>query len=103
MSAPTKQPTTRTITALTARTQLGQIMQRARTKRERFVVSRNGTPTLVILSIDDYLENILPQPDSFTALQANARTRGLDRLSLADVNREVRAVRRAKRPETRSR
>lgn len=103
MPAPIKQTTTRTITALTARTQLGQIMQRARTKRERFVVSRNGTPTMVMLSIDDYLENILPRSDSLKALQGDARKRGLDRLSLADVNREIRAVRRAKRSEPRSR
>ncbi len=100
MRVSTMQPMTRTIPALTARTQLRQIMQRARTKRERFVVSRNGRPTMVMLSIDDYLKKILPQTDSLLSLQSDARRRGLDRLSLADVNREIRAVRRGKRTET---
>lgn len=72
-------------------------MERARTKRERFVVSRNGEPTLVMLSVEDYVENILKQPASLAALQKESRQNGLNRLTMADINREISVVRREER------
>lgn len=90
---------TKTITALTARTQLGQIMERARAKGERFVVSKNSKPTVVILSLDDYINNILPMPKSLAVLQQEARRRGLQQMTLQDINREIAAARRERRPK----
>ncbi len=88
---------TKNISALTARTQFGQIMERARTKGERFVVSKNGAPTVVVLSIADYATNVLKKPASLAALQADARRRGVDQLTPASVNREIVAYRKSKR------
>jgi prevent-host-death family protein len=50
---------TTAVTALTARTQLGQIMQRAAQKRERFLVGRRGQPIVMIMSIEDYVDSRL--------------------------------------------
>ena len=49
------------ISALTARTQLGQILKRAAEKDERFLVDRRGQPSVVIMSIKDYIKNIAPR------------------------------------------
>jgi prevent-host-death family protein len=38
-----------------ARTQLGQIMDRAVEHNERFVVERRGEPAVVIMSLKDYI------------------------------------------------
>ena len=94
---------TKTISALTARTQLGQIMERARTKGERFVVSRNSRPTVIILSLDDYLNNVLPMPESLAALQLGARRRGLQQMTLRDINREIAAARQERSRKTKKR
>lgn len=88
---------TKNISALTARTQFGQIMERARTKGERFVVSRRGSPAVVVLGIADFARNILKKPASLAALQADARRRGLDRITPAMISREIAAVRRERR------
>ena len=48
------------ISALTARTQLGQIMRRATERRERFLVGRRGQPALVVMSVEDYADAIAP-------------------------------------------
>jgi hypothetical protein len=41
------------VSDLTARTQFGQILQRASEKDERFVVDRRGKPSVIILSLRD--------------------------------------------------
>lgn len=82
-------PMTRTIPAATARTQLGQILDLVKTKRARFVISRNGEPAALILALEDYLESTLSTPKELAAIQKEARKRGLDLLSLDAINAEI--------------
>ncbi len=81
------------VSALTARTQLGRIMRRAKRNQERFIVDRRGEPQVVILSVEDYFRNVVKQPKALTRLQEVARKRGLTRLSQGEINREVRRIR----------
>jgi prevent-host-death family protein len=53
---------TNIVSALTARTQLGQILKRATNNNERFVVDRRGQPSVVIMSVKDYVDVIAPPP-----------------------------------------
>jgi len=53
---------TRKNSALTARTQLGQIMNRAVENNDRFLVERNGQPAVLILSVTDYVKALAPPP-----------------------------------------
>ena len=82
------------ISALAARTQFGQIMRRARRDNTRFVVDRRGEPQVVIMGIRDFLKNIAPEKKILAAIRASARKKGTDRLSLRDINREIRAYRK---------
>ena len=77
------------VSALTARTQLGQIMKRATEKNERFVVDRRGEPTVVIMSLKDYIDTVAPAPEWLKNIQAEARAKGLDRLKMRDINRII--------------
>lgn len=95
MRAKSEFPVPNVVSALTARTQLGAIMRRARDHRERFIVDRRGEPQVVILSVEDYFQNVVKQPESLTRLQEEARRRGLDKLSMEEINREVRRIRGA--------
>jgi len=82
------------ISALAARTQLGQIMRRARLEQARFVVDRRGEPQVVIMGIKDFLKTIAPEKKVLAAIRADARKKGKDKLSLREINREIRAYRR---------
>jgi prevent-host-death family protein len=82
------------ISALAARTQLGQIMRRARLEEARFVVDRRGEPQVVIMGIKDFLKTIAPEKKVLAAIRADARKKGKDKLSLREINREIRAYRR---------
>ena len=82
------------VTALAARTQLGQIMRRARRENARFVVDRRGEPQVVIMGIKDFLKTIAPEKKVLAAIRAAARKKGASKLSMAAINREIRAYRR---------
>lgn len=79
----------------TARTRFETIIRRAKEDGERFLVDRRGEPQAVILSVEDYLTNVLKQPGSLAALHRAAKRRGLNTLSTADIDREVRRIRKA--------
>jgi prevent-host-death family protein len=85
---------TNVVSALTARTQLGQIMKRATQKNERFVVERRGEPSVIIMSVKDYVDTIAPSPTWLKHIQAEAKRKGLDKLQMRDINRLVAVVRR---------
>jgi len=57
---------TKNISALIARTQLGQILERVKKNQDRFLITKKGEATAVILSVEDYLRNIVKQPDVLT-------------------------------------
>ena len=53
----------RRVDAHRARTQFGQIMDRAVENNERFVVERRGEPAVVIMSVQDFIRTAAPPPD----------------------------------------
>src|SRR5437762_13054574 len=85
---------TRKISALTARTQLGQIMNRAVENNDRFLVERNGEPAVLILSVADYVRTLAPPPDWLEKSWDSAKRQGLDKLTLKEIDTEIAASRR---------
>ena len=85
------------VSALTARTQLGQILRRATTNNERFVVDRRGAPSVVIMSIKDYVDTLAPAPKWLKGIQASSVRRGTNRLTMRQIDAEIAKVRRERR------
>ncbi|MGO8759483.1 MAG: type II toxin-antitoxin system Phd/YefM family antitoxin [Terracidiphilus sp.] len=83
----------RRVDAHIARTQFGQLMDRAVRNKERFVVDRRGEPAVVILSVQDYLESVASAPDWLRQAWTGAKERGLDKLTMDEINAEVGAYR----------
>ena len=79
-------PVNNVISALTARTQLGQILRRATRNNERFVVDRRGEPSIVIMSIKDYVDTMAPAPRWLKDIQASSRRRGTNRLTMKQID-----------------
>lgn len=85
------------ITALTARTQFGQILRRAGRQQERFVVDRRGNPEVVIMGIKDFLKTIVPEPEVLRAIRAEARRNKTSKLTSRQIDREINAYRRERK------
>jgi len=93
----TAKPIERIITALTARTQLGQILGRVRDDRGKFVVERRGEPQAVILNVEEYLRLFARPTAAVQAIRREAKAKGLDTMTLREINREIKLARRALR------
>ncbi len=92
---------TRKITAATARTQFGQIIDLAVDHNERFLVERNGEPAVLILSVADFVKTLAPAPDWLKDIQDHAKRLGLDNLTIDDIDAEIAAARRERRERQR--
>jgi len=90
------EPMTKNVSALIARTQFGQILERVSRNEERFLITKNGQPKAVILGIEDFMQSIIPTPEALATLQEQAQKSGADKLSLEDIEQEIQAVRRLK-------
>jgi hypothetical protein len=69
-------------------------MRRARQENARFIVDKRGEPQVVIMSVRDFLKTIAPEKKVMAAIRATARKKGKNRLTLRDINREIRAARK---------
>jgi prevent-host-death family protein len=92
---------THVISALTARTQLGQILRRVKAKNERFVVDRRGEAEAVIMSMKDYVDLVAPEPDWLRRVGEASKRRGTSKLTMRQINTEIRASRRETRAKGR--
>lgn len=86
-------PMTKSVPALLARTQFGQILNRVAQNRERFVVTKKGEATAVILGIEDFLQAVVKPSPELAAVQKAAKKRGTNRLSLEEIEKEIVEVR----------
>ena len=89
--------TNNVVSALTARTQLGQILKRVGTKNERFLVERRGDPQVIIMSVKDYIDTIAPTPNWLKEIGAEAKRKGLNKLSMRQIDAGIAAARRGRR------
>ncbi len=86
-----------TIPAYIARTQLGSLLKQAVREKARFVITKSGKPTAVLLSVsdfDDILEELDPQFQKSLKV-AEEEYRAGRRISLRDYLKERIAARRA--------
>ena len=90
-------PITKLIDALTARTRFGELMDQVDADQVRFVVSRRGKAKVVILSVRDYLRNVVKQPELLTTIQLSAQEAELDNITDREIDAEIAAHRKSKK------
>ena len=87
---------TKLVDALSARIHFGEMMEEAEKDKTRFLVSRRGKPKVVILSVEDYLKNIVKQPEILATIQLSAKKAGLSKMTDKDTEAEITSYRRSK-------
>jgi len=92
-----QQNTTATVvSALTARTQLGQILKRVQFSKERFLIGRNGQPQAVVMGIDDFMDVVAPAPKWLENSWRASKKNSTDKLTMREIDAEIKASRRAR-------
>ena len=95
MKARKAAPVLSIVPALTARTQLGQILKRVRQNKERFVVDKRGEPQAVIMSVEEYLTNFGKPPRVLQEIRLAASKKGP--VSMHAIDLEIKRYRRERR------
>jgi prevent-host-death family protein len=90
---------TKVVSALTARTQFGQILKLASKKSQRFIVDRRGEPLAVIMGIQDFIKSVAPEREVLKAIGEASKRKGTHKLTMREIDAEIKAVRRAKRKQ----
>ena len=85
---------TQVVPALVARTQFGQILRRVREQQDRFLISRRGEAQAVILSVEDYLKNIVKRPEAITDLRKAAEESRASTFTMEEIDAEIAAYRK---------
>ncbi len=85
------------ITTAMAQTQFDQIMDRAVEHNDRFLVERDDESAVLILSVVDFVRTLAPPPDWLKDIQDDAKRKGLDKLTMEEIDAEISAVRRERR------
>lgn len=75
-------------------------MRRAKENNERFVVDRNGEPQVIIMSVNDFIRTIAPPPEVLEEIWAESKRKGLNKLTMREINAEIAAYRREKRKKS---
>ena len=88
-------PMTKLIDALTVRTRFGEIMETVEREEVRYVVSRRGKAKMVLMSVRDYLKNIVKKPNVLVQLQMDAKKAGRDTISDKEIDTEIAAYRKS--------
>jgi prevent-host-death family protein len=96
--------TVKTIPAFVARNQLDRILVRVKRNQERFVVSKKGEATAVILGYEDFVRSILriKEPVVLRKIRQEARRSGVSKLTVKEINAEIRAAREGRRKKQNS-
>jgi len=79
-----------------ARKNLSKIVQEADVGKTRHLLSMRGKPRAVVIGIEDYLRNVLKRDrlSVIAEIQIEAKARGLDKLTLREIDKEIRAARK---------
>lgn len=81
-----------------ARQRLSGLVNGLDRSRLRYLVSSRGRPKAVLMSISDFLTTILRQKRAAIVIeiQLEAKSKGLDKATPGEIQREIRAARRAR-------
>ncbi|MBI4277074.1 MAG: type II toxin-antitoxin system Phd/YefM family antitoxin [Armatimonadetes bacterium] len=73
MAAMRRTASLRTVPVLVARTHLGRLIDGVAEAGEQYIVTRRGTPTAVILGVDEYEDLLSPHPMLLRDLRRSRR------------------------------
>ena len=90
-------PMSNVISALTARSQFGQILEEVEKDRRSFVIEKRGSPKAILLGIQDYIRLAAPEPEILKKLGEVSVRRGTDKLSPRQIERVIKLARANRR------
>ena len=84
------------VSALSARTNFGKLLNRVDAERRSLVIEKRGTPRAVLLSIRDYVKLAAPEPEVLRIIGEEAEQNGTSSLTSREIDRIIKSTRARK-------
>src|ERR1700747_459827 len=84
------------VSALWARTNFGELLQRVEDQRRSLVIEKRGVPRAILLSIRDYVRLAAPEPEVLTIIGKESKAKGTDALNSQQIGNIISAARHNK-------
>ena len=88
------------ISALTARSRFGRILDEIDRQQRSFVIEKRGRPRAILLSVRDYVRLAAPETEVLKRLGEASRRRATDKLTTRQIERVIKAARIARHRAT---
>src|SRR5271156_6572252 len=85
------------VSALSARSNFGKLLDRVEDERRTLVIEKRGIPKAVLLSVRDYVRLAAPEPEVLRIIGEESRRKGTDKLSSHQIDQVIKATRGPKR------
>ena len=85
------------VSVLTARTNLGKLLERVDGERRSLVIEKRGTPRAVLLSIRDYVKLAAPEPEVLRIIGEDSERNGTNTLTSRQIDQVIKATRAQKK------
>jgi prevent-host-death family protein len=84
------------VSALRARANFGQLLQRVQDQRGSLIIEKRGSPRAILLSVQDYVRLAAPEPEILRMIGEASNRNGTKNLTLHEIDQEIRKSRRQK-------
>jgi prevent-host-death family protein len=84
------------VSALSARSNFGKLLNCVDAERRSLVIEKRGTPRAVLLSLRDYVKLAAPEPEVLRIIGEDAEQNGTSALTSREIDRLIKATRARK-------
>ncbi len=81
------------VSALTARSNFGRLLNRVDAEQRSLIIEKRGTPRAVLLSIRDYIKLAAPEPQILKVIGEEAERNGTSKLTSRQIDQIIRKAR----------
>jgi prevent-host-death family protein len=85
------------VSALKARANFGELLNRVDSERRSLVIERRGTPRAILLSIRDYVKLAAPEPEVLRVIGEESKRKGTNRLTPRQIDQLIKEYRAEKK------
>jgi prevent-host-death family protein len=97
MTAPASGGNVLVVSALSARSNFGKLLNQVEGERRSLVIEKRGTPRAVLLSLRDYVKLAAPEPEVLRLIGEESLRKDTSELSSREIDQVIRKTRKQRK------
>ena len=85
------------VSALSARSNFGKLLRRVDAERRSLVIEKRGTPTAVLMNLQDYVKLAAPEPEVLKIIGLEAKQNKTSQMTTRQIDQVIKASRATRR------